>query len=250
MKHLILYTFYKVNENIHYFLKYGVFKSPDYTFLFITNDKHCNLQVPNFVQLIKRENIGFDFGAWSEGLLHNDYYKQFDKFLFINGSVKGPFVPTYFSGNWCDIFFNGLKDNVRLFGSTINSFNCHNPIKKHRTKPRFSSHVQSMVFCCEKPTLEFLIENKIFTLDNFTKTKLKTVEQREFPMSRLIIEKGWNIGCLIKHYQNIDFTYKKPAQIKFLGDFLYKDCYNGHSIHPYEIVFIKTNRGIPINSLL
>jgi len=141
MKHLILYTFYKVDENVHYFLKNGVFKSPDYTFLFITNDKDCNLHVPNFVTLIKRENIGFDFGAWSEGLLRNDYYKKFDKFLFINGSVRGPYVPTYFKECWCDIFFNRLKDNIKLFGSTINSKNYHNPIKKYRNKEKMKESI-------------------------------------------------------------------------------------------------------------
>ena len=81
----------------------------------------------------KRENLGYDFGAWS---CADDLYKNYDTFIFVNSSVVGPFIPFYFDGKWSDIFLKGLNNNVRLFGSPIN--------KEYR------NHVQSYVYAMKK----------------------------------------------------------------------------------------------------
>ena len=39
---------------------------------------------------VKRNNIGYDFGGWSNALLTNDLYKNYDNFIFANSSVIGP----------------------------------------------------------------------------------------------------------------------------------------------------------------
>ena len=63
----------------------------------------------------KRENLGYDFGAWSYGLYTDDLYKNYDTFIFVNSSVVGPFLPFYFDGKWSDIFLKGLNNNVSLY---------------------------------------------------------------------------------------------------------------------------------------
>ena len=49
-------------------------------------------------------------------------------------------------------------------------------------------------------------------------TKIDVVNNKEVLMSRKIIENGWNIGCLLKHYKNVDFTFneKKPDNLNFI----------------------------------
>lgn len=55
---------------------------------------------------------------------------------------------------WPDILLDGLnKNNVKLFGSTIN---CKTGI-----------HVQSIVFCMDLETLEYLISKGIFSITKY-----------------------------------------------------------------------------------
>ena len=85
--------------------------------------------------------------------LYHNLYENYDKFIFVNSSVIGPFIPSYYKGKWTDIYLNSLKDNVKLFGSTINT--CGNPLHL--------SHVQSYIFAMDKHTLQYLIDVEIFS---------------------------------------------------------------------------------------
>ena len=77
--------------------------------------------MPFYSSCIIRKNIGLDFGGWSEGLLRDDYYKKFNRFIFINSSVMGPFVKITEKENWVELFCQKLTNNVVLVGSTINT---------------------------------------------------------------------------------------------------------------------------------
>ena len=46
------------------------------------------------------DNIGYDFGGWSDALLTNNLYENYDNFIFANSSVIGPFLPDYCKGKW------------------------------------------------------------------------------------------------------------------------------------------------------
>ena len=139
---------------------------------------------------------------------------------------------------WTDIYINGLQDNIKLFGSTINNL------------PRFigKSHVQSYIFSMDKQTLEHLIDWEIFSMTNYPKTFYDAIWNREVMMSRRILDNGWNIGCLHQYYKDIDFTFKTANRpITLLDDIMY-DSHRNVSWTEYELVFIKGNRvKIPLN---
>jgi hypothetical protein len=97
-----------------------------------------------------------------------------------------PFLPSYFIGNWTDVYLNGLKNDIKLFGSTINT--CRDPLNK--------SHVQSYIFSIDKITLEYLIKCEIFSITNYAKTFNDAIWQKEVLMSRKILENGWIINYL------------------------------------------------------
>ena len=236
---MILYVCHQINDRVNNFINNCIFKDDAFDFIFIINDKNLNinhLNLPSYVKIIQRDNIGFDFGGWSEGLLNNDLYKNYDSFIFINSSVYGPCMEKNDNRKWTDILLNGLNyKNIKLFGTTIN---CINDAQK-------SSHVQSMVFCMDLITLKYLISKDIFSIINFDKTFNDTIMNKEIRMSREIINNGWNIGCLHTYYKDIDFTFKNNnREIIYLNDLCFKNVFFGKTIHPYEILFVKGNRNI------
>jgi hypothetical protein len=240
-KVLVLYVFHIYNDRVKSFIKNCIFNDTNVDFIIISNDKNNIFEVPENVKILIRDNIGYDFGGWSDALLTNNLYENYDKFIFVNSSVIGPFIPSYYKDKWTDIYINGLQDNIKLFGSTINT--CNDPLNK--------SHVQSYIFSMDKTTLEYLIKCDIFSMTNYSKTFEDAVWEKEVLMSRKIIENNWNIGSLFLYYKNIDFTFcnKRPEDynINFLDDIMYAPFRN--SIwSDYEIVFIKGNR-LNINTI-
>ena len=234
-KVLVLYVFHIYNDRVENFIKNCIFNDDDIDFIIISNDKNNIFHVPDNVKTLFRDNIGYDFGGWSDALLTNNLYENYDKFIFVNSSVSGPFIPSYYKGKWTDVYINGLQDNIKLFGSTINTMG----------NPLVSSHIQSYIFSMDKITLQYLINCEIFSTTNYTETFWDTIFQKEVLMSRKIIENNWNIGSLFEYYKNVDFTFsnKNPEEynIEFLGDIMYKQCENS-LWNRYELVFIKGNR--------
>jgi len=57
----------------------------------ISNDKTIPFKVPTYVKTMHRDNIGYDFGGWSDALLTDNLYEGYDNFIFVNSSVLGPF---------------------------------------------------------------------------------------------------------------------------------------------------------------
>lgn len=240
---LILYVFHVFNDNVDYFIKHGCFEHPDYKFIIICNDLDYKVECPSYVGLVNRNNVGYDFGGWSDALLFDDLYKKFDNFIFVNSSCRGPFTPKYYKGNWCDIFIDGITDDIKLFGTTINNCNWF------RVKdPLRYTHIQSWCFSTDRIGLDILINNGVFSDINYTKTHVETIHYREIVMSRFIIVNGYNIGSLMSYYEGVDFRFedKMPDDygIEFLDDVVYAKNYFGETLHPYEMVFIKTNRDI------
>jgi len=247
MKTLVLYVLHEYNSRVQTFFHDCIFKDDNIDFLVICNNKKIFLPELDYVKVIKRDNIGYDFGGWSEGLLTNDLYKNYDNFIFVNSSVSGPFLPSYYKGKWTDVYLDGLKNNIKLFGSTINIpktqlleylYN----IKMQEEHRLLFAHLQSYIFAMNKETLDFLIEKEIFSLTNIAKEFHDAVKEKEIKMSRVIIENGWNIGCLHQLYKDVDFTFKMPNQnIQIVDDVMYPHYLN-NLWTLYELVFVKGNR--------
>jgi hypothetical protein len=240
MKTLVLYVFHEYNDLVKKFIDKAIFKDDNIDFMIICNNLTFKIDnLPDYVIYKNRENVGFDFGGWSYGLLINDFYKNYDNYICINSSIIGPFLPDNFSGKWTDFYINGLKDNVKLFGSTINK--------------DFHPHVQTFIFSLNTETLEYLIRWQIFSLTNHYKTLWDTVINKEVFMSNLIIRNKWNIGCLIPYYKNTDFVKLiENNEIKdnminghldSKSDIMYNEFYKKYWTET-DIIFFKGNRDI------
>jgi hypothetical protein len=238
----VLYVFHEITERVNHFAQHSTFESPDVDFYIIANNPHINFKLPPHIKTMSRENVGYDFGAWSECLEKDNVYKKYDYFIFANSSIIGPFLPKDFNGKWTDIYVNGLKDNVKLFGSTINATgdsygNQHSPTEM--------AHIQSYIFSADRETVKYLMDCKIFDTTKHLTGFRDTINQKEIGMSRKIIENDWNIGCLMKYYNDVDFTFKKKTPDEyirpFIGDIMWPDKY-GKIWNEYELIFVKGNR--------
>lgn len=234
-KTLVLYIFHIFNERVQYFIDHAIYKDENVDFIMISNDRNNEFHVPEYVKKIYRDNVGYDFGGWSEAILTNGLYENYDYFIFANSSIIGPFIRADFNGKWTDMYLNGLVENVKLFGSTINTIG----------DPLHKSHVQSYIFALNKETLQYLIDCEIFSITNYAATFYDAIHEKEIGMSRKIIEKGWNIGSLFSYYNGVDFTFsqKQPNEynIQFFEDIM-SPPYRHHLWNDYELVFIKGNR--------
>ena len=242
MKTLVLYVFHELNDRVNMFLKKAIFLDPDIDFLVINNGSEKEPILPDHVIYFKCENVGYDFGGWSRGLLYNDLYKDYDTFIFVNSFAMGPYLPSYYQGRWPDIYLNGLSSSVKLFGSTINtgSINIVND-------PENCSHVQSYAFALDLEALTYLISKDLFSLSNNSSIVPRLFIDKELRMSRLIIENGWNIGCLMNYYKGVDFRFltKNPSEYTkpFLGEVMVSKNFSDKLFSNfYELVFIKGNR--------
>ncbi len=242
MKTLVLYVFHDLNDRVNAFIKNAIFLDPDIDFLVINNGSKDEPVLPDHVIYLKVDNIGYDFGGWSRGLLYNNLYKEYHTFIFVNSSVSGPYLPSYFQGKWTDIYLNGLTDLVKLFGSTINTGSLTKYIDVEA-----SSHIQSYIFSMNYETLSFLISRGIFSLTEFSTTLQDAVINKEIRMSRLVIENGWNIGCLMTYYKGVDFRFLASTPLDYkpfiIGDPMVSKNFSDKLFNNfYELVFIKGNR--------
>jgi len=243
MRTLVIYVFHQLNSRVEYFIQHAIFEHPDVDFFVVCNNKETQLKLPTYVKYMNRDNKGFDFGGWSDAILTDNLYQQYDTFIFANSSIMGPYLPNGYTGKWTDLYINELnKNNVKLFGSTINCNDKYEKCDMMRTP-----HIQSYIFCTDKEALEYLISKRIFSLTNYAENMEHAIMLKEVLMSRFIIANNWNIGCMFRYYKNhnIDFRFKDKSpsdyKVAFLGDIMCiqnKEKFGDFS----EFVFVKGNR--------
>ena len=123
MKTLVLFVFHEYNHRVEHFFKNSIFYDEEVDFMIISNNRDNIFEVPAYTNVFKmlRDNVGYDFGGWSDALLNDQLYLKYEYFIFVNSSVIGPFIPSYYQEKWTTIYINGLQENIKLFGSTINT---------------------------------------------------------------------------------------------------------------------------------
>jgi hypothetical protein len=228
------------DPNLEYFIrKGGLLDDPEYFYVFIASGAEWKktkyydwiMKFPN-TDLMERENTGFDSCAWKDVL--TKYKDQFSRFIILNGSVRGPFLPAYAKDmRWPEIFLepfkNGNPDDVGLSGTTLNC--------------QLKIHIQSMLLAFTKETLDILYNS----LGCF-ETKLDAIDSGEITYSQNILKAGKNLKVLTTFWQDHDFrnATHTASKCQEFGpyDSIWPNAYQGMDYHPYELVFIKTNRDI------
>ena len=127
--------------NARYFLRFGVdAASPDAVFVLVANGCHSvDWPAGDNVIVVERENTCFDFGAWSAGLRAAGAGVEFAYAIFLNASVRGPFLPAYGRGpGGASSATRSRDEGLGLLGTTVHCADLDAGNAQ-------SAHVQSML---------------------------------------------------------------------------------------------------------
>ena len=247
-KTLVIYCSHLLNDSVKFFIKNGLFQSDQVDFHLCFNNDKIDVKdlLPKYtnIHITYRENYAGDFGAFSQILLDQDLYKNYDYFVLINASCMGPFVPLYIKDKWVDLVIAAIDDKTKLIGASIND--CFG-----------NAHVQTYFMATDKIGMGIGIKHQIFSNELAHRAPGKElvnmwgwlVHHCEIRYSRAIIQEGYNIGCFMKGIEGEDYTkIKTPFVERSFGttnnDQIYNGSYFGTTVHPYEVMFFKSNRGI------
>jgi hypothetical protein len=255
---LVLYAYYEKDNvyknNLEFFLRKGIRTECDYVFIVNGNTTVNIPDLPN-IKILYKENEDYDFGAYNHAF--NNIQKHYKYYIFMNSSVRGPFIPSYVTMKWYEPFINMLKDDVKLVGTTINIMTSPSEFsqifEKHSGYSRPHTHIQSQFFAMDKECLDFLLSKELFSSKNYNNFN-EFIAFKEIMMSQLVLHNGWNISAIIPEYNGHDYRILQQ-DINF-SSYNHDPCFAnscfGRTMHPYECIFIKTNRNLcpnEINSL-
>jgi hypothetical protein len=256
MKTVVSYAYYETNRtmyNLDFFAQVAIVDVPNMLFIIVVNGHKCSIELPNYDNciVIKRDNVGFDFGAHRESIdyllnLYNCVNVNdipYDNFIFINCGVIGPFLPTYYPSNmsWTNIFTSKLNDKVKLVGTSLVCF-------EYTASPGKGPHIEGFCFCLDKIGLDIVMGVETVFINH--KTKQNAVNDGEYGLSKAIINAGYSLDCLLYKYQEVDWTnkenwvnqnnYTHPSRV---------NTYDTITIHPFEVVFHKWfwANNLPVN---
>ena len=118
----VVYHYFEKNinyrDNLIFFLSVGILDQHDY-YIVIAGECTVNLPKIDNVFFIKTANKNNDYGGYSE-FVKSQNIKNYDFFIFINSSVRGPFLLCHSPLDWTSPFINKLRNKTHLVGSTIN----------------------------------------------------------------------------------------------------------------------------------
>ena len=114
---------------------------------------YASLSPSNNVQIVDRPNTCYDLGAFGQVLTANSstLYTTHTRFILINASLRGPFVPVWSYDCWTDAYLRPLNildwkgRQIKLVGMTINCV---------EGRPR---HVQSMILATDDIGMRILL---------------------------------------------------------------------------------------------
>jgi hypothetical protein len=232
---LVVYVYAKTHElaeqNLAFFIRTAVRNSHDADYYFILQqinnisiDEKKLLILPSNAHYIQHENKCYDIGTigWflSTGIIDITKYQYF---IFLNSSVRGPFIVSYYDNPlWYTIFTRRLNNDIKLVGSTINC--------------EITPHVQSYIWALDFEGLHLLL--KIETVFACYENKIDTINKGEIGASQVILNFGFGIDSLMKKYQNMDFRLEKNKKCNNMKNPTFTNV-DQISLDPFEVVFSK-----------
>lgn len=237
-------------ENLRFFLKQGIYgydDGCDYKIVIqgLTTEQEFppelapdleDLKAYPHVEVMKHKNECYDIGTigWLYSVLGSQITK-YSYFIWLNSSVRGPFLPSYLDGkyHWTRAFTEKLTDTTKLVGSTISCgmTGDHPP----------ALHVQTYAVAIDRVGLELLQGNRtIFTCYD---TMEDVVFFSERGISETILNAGYSIDSLMSRYQGINWQSARHLVDVYgcNGDLnpLQPGFYDGTDVGPMEVLFVK-----------
>ncbi|KAH8900456.1 hypothetical protein GQ53DRAFT_740549 [Thozetella sp. PMI_491] len=266
---LITYVYSETEEarrNFQFFVQHGLHPKADFIFIFNgETDADSLLPQEPWIRSVHRNNTCYDLGSHAEVLTRDDVWRRYKRFILMNASVRGPFMPTWADNHcWSESLLARVTDEVKLAGLSINCWP--------------TPHVQSMVWATDQEGLSLLLNPPATSPRHDEWMEILFSHADDFPRpagykesGATWVEKGLSqcfasrqdaveaeiaaTGIILGAEKKVDVMLAKyqasleTDAIAFcepLGvwDPSAEGFYDGTSIHPFETIFIKTNRGI------
>lgn len=115
---LILYAFFDTAAarlNLEFFIKHALHDAAD--FLFVLNgetDAANLLPRKDNIRFVSRANDCYDLGAFAEILIKDDLYLDYKRYILMNASIRGPFLPYWSNQCWSDVYLNKLNEQTKV----------------------------------------------------------------------------------------------------------------------------------------
>jgi hypothetical protein len=221
--------------NLSFFVKKELTYKENIDYIIVINGhKHAeNIVFPNIsnLKIIKRDNIGYDFGGHNSALIYLEQNKKiYDYYFFMNSGVIGPILPYYNKQHWSQFFIKKINDVVKLVGTTIVCL-------PHTDDGGYGPKVEGFFFMLDKVGLSVLkADGTVFCNHS---DKYTAIINGEYGLSRCILQHGYSIDCMLPKYQNINWRNPKNYGLNSNQHPSRSNSFFGTSINPYDVIFHK-----------
>lgn len=165
---------------------------------------------------------------------------KYTYFIWLNSSVRGPFLPSYIRRHlhWTRPFTSKISRTTKLVGATINCGGAQG----YGPEP----HVQSYVVATDQIGLKVLEATPgVF---GCWETIGDVVVHSEIGSSRAILKAGFNIDCLMTRYQGLDWRspalHSADAPCNAGLNPLQPGFNDNVDVHPLEVMFVKVKESL------
>lgn len=236
---VIIYSYFmspSSDYNLDFFVKKELTYKDNIDYIIVINGYNVNenISFPKLSNLtiIKRENMGFDFGAHNSALdnIHN-HGKKYDYYFFMNSGVIGPILSDEYDKNhWTNTFIKKIKNRVKMVGTTIS---CLPPSDAGGYGPK----IEGFFFMVDNVGLSLLKNEKTIFCNH--PDKYSAIVNGEYALSKCMFRNGYSIDCMLPEYQNIDWTNDRNYILNDNNFASRAYGFYGFSVNPYDVIFHK-----------
>lgn len=235
-KIVIIYTYFKspvADYNLTFFSRRELTYKENIDYVIVINGYTCDILFPRIANLtiLKRENVGYDFGGHNEAI---QYLKSkgltYKYYFFMNSGVFGPIMPAYITEHWSEIFIKKLIGLVKIVGTSIVCL-------RKDDLGGFGPKVEGFFFLTDSIGLGLLLEEETVFCNHVDKKA--AIIDGEYGLTKCIMKHGYTIDCMIQRYNGVDWYDKRNWNINNNKHPTRKNDYFGKSINPYEVIFHK-----------
>lgn len=168
-------------------------------------------------------------------LLQHKYY------VFLDSSVRGPFLPSYVDVPWHRLLTQRITDTTKLVGATISCA----PFKYNEQENGFViyPYVLGYVTATDQIGMGVLNSTQPSVFHCFH-DRLDILRFGVIGMSEAMLRNNYNIGSLMLKYQNVDFRDGSKWACNDRVDPHADGHYDGTSLNPLEVYTVGVLQGV------
>ncbi|KAK3940795.1 hypothetical protein QBC46DRAFT_449174 [Diplogelasinospora grovesii] len=203
-----------------------------------------------WIRSLRRNNTCYDLGSHAEVLLADGLWLRYKRFILMNASVRRAFMPTWANNEcWGERILSRVTNEVKSMVWATDSEGLGVSLHPPPTSPRHDewmeilfSHAEDFPRPADYETSDPDWVEK--GLSQCFANRFRAVEV-EIAATGIVLGAGKKVDVLLSKYQtSLDHSVARFCEPLGPWDPQGEGAYDGASIHPYETIVIKTNRGI------